>query len=102
MKKTAALLITLILALPLFARPPLSARMKSITVRTQETQNVPADVAARVYAQWRAYAAANHSKSASGTVHTSAITDSRSSRVIVIPAAGSLPGGGERSSSAPT
>ncbi|HEY2829306.1 MAG TPA: hypothetical protein VGJ88_04255 [Thermoanaerobaculia bacterium] len=94
MKKTAALLVTLVVALPLFARTPLNARMKSLTVRTPETQSVPADVAAHVYAQWRAYVASNHANSASGTVHISAITDSRSSRVIVIPAAGSVAGGG--------
>ncbi|HEX7190794.1 MAG TPA: hypothetical protein VF381_04390 [Thermoanaerobaculia bacterium] len=65
-----------------------------MTIENPETQSVPADVAARVYAQWRAYVAANHTAPASGTVHTSAITDSRSSRVIVIPAAGSVAGGG--------
>jgi len=93
MKKSALLLTTLLIALPLFARTPLSARMKSITWRAPETQSVPADVAAHVYAQWRDYVAARH-VAGSGTVHTSAVTDSRSSRVIVIPAAGSLVGGG--------
>ena len=94
MKKTAALLATLVVSLPLFARTPLSARMKSVTVRNPETQSVPADVAAQMLAQWRAYVAAHHTNAASGTAHTSAITDSRSSRLIVIPAAGSVAGGG--------
>ena len=94
MKKSAGLLATLLLALPLFARPPLSARMRSLTITNPETHSVPADVAAGVYAQWRSYVAAKHTATAGGTVHTSAITDSRSSRVIVIPAAGSVAGGG--------
>ncbi|HEY2321738.1 MAG TPA: hypothetical protein VGJ82_02640 [Thermoanaerobaculia bacterium] len=94
MKKSAVLLATILIALPLFARPSLSARMKSLTIRNPETQSVPASVAASVYAQWRASVAAKHNATATGTVHTSAITDSRSSRVIVIPAAGSVAGGG--------
>jgi hypothetical protein len=94
MKKSARLLAALFLAVPLCARPSLSARMKSLTITNPETHTVPADVAAGVYAQWRAYVAAKHSAAAGGTVHTSAITDSRSSRVIVIPAAGSVAGGG--------
>ena len=94
MKKQAVLLATILIALPLFARPSLSARMKSLTIRNPETQSVPSDVAASVYAQWRAYVAAKHGATTPGTVHTSAITDSRSSRVIIIPAAGSVAGGG--------
>jgi hypothetical protein len=94
MKKSAGLLATILIALPLFARPSLSLRMKSQTIRNPETQSVPADVAARVLAQWRASVAAKHAGTATGTVHTSAITDSRSSRVIIIPAAGSVAGGG--------
>jgi len=93
MKKTA-LFATLLLALPLFARPSLSDRMRSLTITNPQTQSVPPEVAAGVYAQWRAYVAAKHTAAPSGTVHTSAVTDSRSSRVIVIPAAGSLAGGG--------
>lgn len=94
MKKSAALLATLFLALPLFARPPLSARMRSQTITNPETKSVPADVAASLVAQWRAYVASKHAGTTGGAVHTSAITDSRSSRVIVIPAAGSVAGGG--------
>ena len=93
MKKSAGLLATLLIALPLFARTPLSARMRSVTVRNPETQTVPADVALQALAQWRSYVAAQRAGSSS-TVHTSAITDTRSSRVIVIPAAGSVAGGG--------
>ena len=94
MRKSAVLLATILIALPLFARPSLSARMKSLTIKNPDTKSVPPDVAASVYAQWRAYVAAKHATASSGTVHTSAVTDSRSSRVIVIPAAGSLAGGG--------
>lgn len=94
MKKSAGLLATLFLALPLMARPSLTARMRSLTVTNPETHSVPADVAATVYAQWRAYVAAKHTAATGGAVHTSAVADSRSSRVIVIPAAGSLAGGG--------
>ena len=94
MRKSAVLLATILIALPLFARPPLSARMKSLTIRNPETGSVSPDVAAAVYAQWRAYVAAKHGTTTNGSVHTSAVTDSRSSRVIVIPAAGSVAGGG--------
>jgi hypothetical protein len=93
MNKTAALLVTFLAALPIFARPSLSARMKTVVDRNPETRPISAEVAANVYAQWRSYLTAKHS-TATGTAHTSAITDSRSSRVIVIPAAGSLAGGG--------
>jgi hypothetical protein len=91
MKTSAGIIATLLIALPLFARPPLSARMKSITVREPQTQSVSADVAAQILSQWRAQMIAHRS---SNTVHASAVTDVRSARAFVIPAAGSAPGGG--------
>ena len=94
MKKSAVLLATILIALPLFARPSLSARMRSLTITNPDAGSVSPEVAASVYAQWRAYVAAKHGTTTNGTVHTSAVTDSRSSRVIVIPAAGSVAGGG--------
>jgi hypothetical protein len=84
-KKSAGLLAVLFIACPLLARTPLSARMKSVIVRDPQTQTVPTEVARQILMQWRQHRTA---------VCATAVTDVRSSRVFVIPAAGSLAGGG--------
>jgi len=90
MKKIALILALLACSLPTYARN-LSrlARMTFTNPASLTISPVEPGVPERVFAQLKARRAAARSG-----VHTSAVTDSVSARALVIPAAGSLAGGG--------
>jgi hypothetical protein len=90
MKKIALVCALLALSLPMYARN-LSrlARMTATNPASLTINPADPDLPARLIGQLKARRAAAHSG-----VHTSAITDSVSARALVIPAAGSLAGGG--------
>jgi hypothetical protein len=90
MKKIAVVCALLALSLPMYARN-LSrlARMTATNPASLTVSPVDPALPARLIGQLKARRAAAHSG-----VHTSAITDSVSARALVIPAAGSLAGGG--------
>jgi hypothetical protein len=84
----------LALSLPIYARNPSRlSRMTAVDPATLVIAPVDADLPARLIAQWKAGAAARRAALRSG-VHASAIVDSVSTRALIIPAAGSLAGGG--------
>jgi hypothetical protein len=90
----ALVLSLLALSLPIYARNPSRlSRMTSVDPATLVIAPVDADLPARLIAQWKAGAAARRAALRSG-VHASAIVDSVSTRALIIPAAGSLAGGG--------
>jgi len=90
MKKIALALALLTLSLPTYARN-LSrlARMTATNPASLIVSPVDPGLPERLFAQLKARRLASHSG-----VHTSAVTDSVSARALVIPAAGSLAGGG--------
>src|SRR5213075_758600 len=88
MKKLLLLGIVFI-ALPIFARTSRAQHMTTAVITAPQTQVVPPDVVAHLLDQWKAERVARRDR-----VRTTAVTDMRSSRAIVIPAAGSTAGGG--------
>ena len=86
MKKLLPVLAIAAVALPIAARPSRALRMKTIVITSPQTESVASEVVAHLIDQWKS---ARNDRS--GTL---AVTDIRSSRALVIPAAGSTAGGG--------
>jgi hypothetical protein len=94
MRKTALVLSLLALTLPIYARNPSRlSRMTAVNPATLVIAPVDADLPARLLAQLKAGSAARRAALHKG-IHASALVDSVSTRALVIPAAGSLAGGG--------
>jgi hypothetical protein len=92
MRKMALILALLALSLPIYARNP--SRLANMTAGDPAALTITAvegDLPARLLAQLKSRSLARRSAS---RLHSSAVTDSVSARVLVIPAAGSVAGGG--------
>src|SRR4051794_8099188 len=89
MKKLLPILVIVAVALPITAAPSRAARMKSAVITSPKSEPVSADVVAHLLDEWNAARDAKR-----GGARVNAITDVRSSRALVIPAAGSTAGGG--------
>lgn len=94
MRKTILVLSLLAVTVPIYARNASRlARMTVVNPATLVIAPVDADLPGRLLAQLKVGAAARRAALRPG-VHASAIVDSVSTRALVIPAAGSLAGGG--------
>lgn len=94
MRKMALVFSLLVLSLPIYARNPSRlSRMTAVNPATLVIAPVDADLPARLLGQLKAGAVARRAALRPG-VHASAIVDSVSTRALIIPAAGSVAGGG--------
>lgn len=94
MRKMALVFSLLALSLPIYARNPSRlSRMTAVNPATLVIAPVDAGLPAHLLAQLKAGAAARRAALRPG-VHASAIADSVSMRSLIIPAAGSVAGGG--------
>ena len=94
MRKMALVFSLLVLSLPIYARNPSRlSRMTAVNPATLVIAPVDADLPARLLGQLKAGAVARRAALRTG-VHASAIVDSVSTRALIIPAAGSVAGGG--------
>jgi hypothetical protein len=94
MRKVALVFTLFALSLPIYARNPSRlSRMTAVDPATLVITPVSGDLPARLLAEWKAGVVAHRTASRTG-VHASALVDSVSTRALVIPAAGSIAGGG--------
>src|SRR5216684_223280 len=94
MRKMALVFSLLVLSLPIYARNPSRlSRMTAVNPATLVIAPVDAGLPARLLGQLKAGAVARRAALRTG-VHASAIVDSVSTRALIIPAAGSVAGGG--------
>jgi hypothetical protein len=92
MRKTALFLFLVVLSLPMYARNASHlARMTAVNPAALTITPVDGDLPARLVAQLKTLPRRATTRTG---VHASAILDSVSARYIVIPAGGSVPGGG--------
>jgi hypothetical protein len=91
MRRTIVLAVSVIAALPVFAAAGQHRPIRSISTVTERVSQ-PADSLdfVRIWADLHASIAAHRA----GTAHVNAVADERSAHTLVIPAAGSTPGGG--------
>jgi hypothetical protein len=93
MRKMALIFSLLALALPMYARRVPRSQMTVGNPAALTITAVDDALPARLLAQWKARGMAHRAAHANG-VHASAIADAVSARAFVIPAAGSVAGGG--------
>lgn len=93
MRKTALIFSLLVLSLPIYARKVPRSQMTFGNPAALTISAVDDALPARLLAQWKTRSTAHRASHAS-SVHASAIADSVSARAFIIPAAGSVAGGG--------
>jgi len=93
MRKMALIFLLLALSLPMYARRVPRSQMTVGNPAALTITSVDDALPARLLAQWKARGVARRTVRTNG-VHASAIADSVSARAFIIPAAGSLAGGG--------